>query len=71
MNPDLHSWLSDALAPQPTPAGTTSRDIVRQAIRCEGPPRLPYSFVDPPRSDFFELAELERLLNRLETGAPR
>ena len=63
--------MNDALAPQPAPAGTTSRDIVRQAIRCEGPPRLPYSLVEPRRSDFFELAELERLLDRLETGVPR
>ena len=71
MNPELRAWLNDALAPQPAPAGTTSRDIVRQAIRCEGPPRVPYSFVEPLRSDFFELAELERLLDRLETGAPQ
>ena len=71
MNPELRAWLNDALAPQPAPAGTTSRDVVRQAIRCEGPPRLPYSFVEPLRSDFFELAELERRLDRLETGAPQ
>jgi hypothetical protein len=68
---ELHTWLNDALAPQPAPAGTTSRDVVLQAIRCGEPPRLPYSFVEPLRSDFFELAELERLLDRLETGAPR
>ena len=63
---DLHRWLAAALTPQPMPSDTSSREIVRQAIRCAGPPRLPYSFVEPVRSDFFELSELERLLDRLE-----
>lgn len=63
---ELHRWLAAALAPEPTPSHTSSREIVKQAIRCAGPPRIPYSFVEPLRSDFFELAELERLLDRLE-----
>ena len=71
MKAELHAWLEDALEPQPAPPGATSRDIVRQAIRCESPPRIPYSFVDPIRSDFFELAELERVLDRVETGSQR
>jgi hypothetical protein len=71
MKPELRVWLDDALAPQPAPTGVTSRDIVRRAIRCEGPPRIPYSFVEPLRSDFFELAELERVLDRVEAGSAR
>ena len=71
MKAELHAWLEDALAPQPAPPGATSRDIVRQAIRCESPPRSPSSFVDPIRSDFFELAELERLLDRVGMGSQR
>ncbi|MBW2244237.1 MAG: hypothetical protein JRH01_19815 [Deltaproteobacteria bacterium] len=49
----------------------TSRALVRQAIACGSPPRIPYSFVEPVRSDFFELAELERQLERLGPGAER
>jgi hypothetical protein len=69
MRPELRSWLDEVLAPRPAPAGTTSREIVRRAIAFAGPPRIPYSFVEPVRSDFFELAELSRLLERLE-GEP-
>jgi hypothetical protein len=41
----------------------SSRDLVRQAIEMQGPARVPYSFVQPLQSDFFELTELERRLN--------
>ena len=40
----------------PTPPGFTSREIVRRAIEFEGPPRVPYSFIQPLESDFVELA---------------
>ncbi len=40
----------------PTPAGFTSREIVRRAIEFDGPPRIPYSFMQPLESDFVELA---------------
>jgi hypothetical protein len=69
MRPELRSWLDEVLAPRPAPAGTTSREIVRRAIAFAGPPRIPYSLVEPVRSDFFELAELSRLLDRL-AGEP-
>jgi len=42
--------------PVPTPPGFTSREIVRRAIEFEGPPRIPYSFIQPLESDFVELA---------------
>ncbi len=57
------SWLREALSTVPTPAGESSRDLVRQALKMQGPARVPYSFVQPLQSDFFELTELERRLN--------
>jgi len=48
--------LQDYLKPVPTPPGFTSREIVRRAIEFEGPPRIPYSFMQPLESDFVELA---------------
>jgi hypothetical protein len=50
--------LATYLRPTPAPEGYTSREIVRRAIEFEDPPRIPYSFVDPLESDFFELAVL-------------
>ncbi len=44
------------LKPVLTPPGFTSRDIVRRAIEMDGPPRVPYSFIQPLESDFVELA---------------
>lgn len=52
------------LTPAALPAGTTSRDLVRSAIRLQSPARIPYSFNAPYGTDFFELATLERLLDR-------
>jgi hypothetical protein len=46
------------LTPVPTPSGMTSREIVRRAIEFERPPRIPYSFISPLESDFFEAAAL-------------
>jgi hypothetical protein len=40
----------------PTPPGFTSREIVRRAIEFASPPRIPYSFMQPLKSDFVELA---------------
>ncbi len=50
--------LAAYLRPTPAPEGHTSREIVRRAIEFENPPRIPYSFVNPLESDFFELAVL-------------
>jgi uroporphyrinogen decarboxylase len=50
--------LATYLRPTPSPTGLTSREIVRKAIEFDNPPRIPYSFVDPLESDFFELAVL-------------
>lgn len=38
----------------PTPPGFTSHEIARRAIEFEGPPRIPYSFIQPLESDFVE-----------------
>jgi uroporphyrinogen decarboxylase len=47
-------FLEQYLEPRPTPAGMTSREIVRRAIEFESPPRIPYSFSMPFGGDFFE-----------------
>ncbi len=47
------------LAPQPVPPGMHSREIVRRAIEFEEPPRIPYSFIFPFETDFFESAVLD------------
>jgi hypothetical protein len=52
------SLLDEVLRPQPTPAGLTSRDLVRKSIGFDSPARFPYSFIDPVASDFFETALL-------------
>lgn len=57
------AWLASALAPAALPPGISSREIVRRAIDFERPPRVPYAFRPPRGSDFFELCELERLLD--------
>jgi hypothetical protein len=54
----LVSVFQTYLEPVPTPPGFTSREIVRQAIEFERPPRIPYSFVDPLESDIAEVSYL-------------
>jgi hypothetical protein len=54
----LEALTRALLAPVPTPDGMTSREIVRRAIEFDGPPRIPYSFMSPLVSDFFEGAVL-------------
>jgi hypothetical protein len=55
-------FMEKLLEPEPTPSGMSSREIVRKAIEFDGPPRLPYSFIYPLKSDFFEAAALTYLL---------
>ena len=52
----LHPILQYYAKPVPTPPGFTSHEIVRRAIEFDGPPRIPYSFIQPLESDFTELA---------------
>jgi uroporphyrinogen decarboxylase len=52
------SWLRQALTPLPLDASGSSRDLVCSSINFERPERLPYSLINPVRSDFFELASL-------------
>ena len=49
------------LEPQPAPPGMTSREIVRRAVEFDDPPRFPYSFMVPMKTDFFETGVLEWL----------
>ncbi len=53
------SLLGGYVRPVPTPAGFTSREIVRRALEFDHPPRIPYSFIDPLESDFVELAVIQ------------
>jgi hypothetical protein len=61
----LEGLMERLLAPTPTPSGMTSREIVRRAIEFDGPPRVPYSFISPLESDFFETVILQAV-----RGAP-
>ena len=58
----VESWMAEALAPTPLPAGTSSRELVRRAIAFDRPARLPYGLLMPVRSDFFEIAALRRVV---------
>jgi hypothetical protein len=53
--------MAALLAPQPAPPGMNSREIVRRAIEFDGPPRIPYSFMVPLETDFFETGVLDWL----------
>ena len=66
--PDVPAAFMDrVLEPQPAPPGMTSREIVRRAIEFDGPPRIPYSFLVPFETDFFEAAILRYLQEAQET----
>jgi uroporphyrinogen decarboxylase len=67
----IPKFLEQYLEPQPAPPGLTSRDIVKQAIEFKGPPRVPYSFLPPFGSDFFEAISLRSLLAGAKTSARR
>ena len=57
MNPkDMLKLAEPYLKPVPTPAGFSSRDIVRRAIEFDDTPRVPYSFIQPLVSDFVEVS---------------
>lgn len=58
----LWSRVASSLEPVPSVDAMTSREIVRRAIEFGTPPRIPYSFVEPARGDFFELAMLDSVL---------
>jgi len=64
-------FLEEYLQPQPTPPGLTSRDLVRKAIEFEGPPRIPYSFLAPHGSDFFEAIMVSGLVRGPRVTPPR
>jgi hypothetical protein len=63
--------ILEYLEPVPTPSGTASREIVRAAIEFDSPPRTPYSFYQPLRSDFCELVFVEELLLGKPAGQSR
>ncbi len=67
----IESWLAEALTPTPLPPGVSSREVVRRAIAFQRPPRLPYALVLPVRSDFFELAAVQRVIARERRPARR
>lgn len=60
MNPLFQQLLELYLLPTPIPPGMVSRDIVRKAIEFDRPPRIPFSFINPLQSDFFEIAAVPR-----------
>ncbi|MCP3984929.1 MAG: hypothetical protein GY723_11105, partial [bacterium] len=54
----LEGLMTALLAPTAVPGGVTSREIVARAIEFRKPPRVPYSFIMPLETDFFESAIL-------------
>lgn len=77
MNPPAHdstaareAWLADALAPAPLPPAVSSRELVQRAVAFEAPPRMPCSLLPPHRGDFFELAELLRVIGPARPKPP-
>ncbi len=51
--------VKEYLTPVPTPAGLSSRELVRKAIEFDNPPCLPYSSMSPLSGDFCEYRVLE------------
>jgi hypothetical protein len=68
MSSRLQQILELYLTSTPAPPGVTSRDIVRKAIEFDAPPRVPYSFITPLASDFFEVAAVPRFLGLADPG---
>jgi hypothetical protein len=62
MNSMLQQMVEVYLQPTPAPEGMTSREIVQKAIEFRNPPRVPYSFIAPVQSDFFETAAIPQFL---------
>jgi hypothetical protein len=60
VNPLFQQLLELYLLPTPIPPGMVSRDVVRKAIEFDRPPRIPFSFINPLQSDFFEIAAVPR-----------
>jgi hypothetical protein len=67
---ELEQILLGYLEPLPAPRGMNSREIVRKAIEFDSPPRIPYSFFRPLRSDFCELVILEEAILGGIAGRP-
>ncbi|RJP15580.1 MAG: hypothetical protein C4520_20175 [Candidatus Abyssobacteria bacterium SURF_5] len=66
MNPSIQQLLELYLQPAPVPPGMTSRDMVLKAIKFVHPPRIPYSFISPVESDFFEVAAIPQFMHLVE-----
>jgi uroporphyrinogen decarboxylase len=67
----IPKFLEQYLEPQPAPPGWTNREIVKRAIEFKGPPRVPYSFLPPFGSDFFEAISVSFMLFGTKAPAPR
>ena len=63
MDSPIQPLLDFYLQPTPTPEGMTSREIVTRSIEFRDPPRVPYSFIAPVQSDFFEAAAIPLFIN--------
>ncbi len=67
MNNLIDEIVKEYLQPTPTPQGLTSRELVRKAIEFDCPPRIPYSFYIPFKSDFFESVVVSSLIKSAQT----
>ena len=59
MDRDLEHWLKESLASVPLEKTANSRVLVGDSIEFRSPERIPYSLINPVRSDFFELAAMQ------------
>jgi uroporphyrinogen decarboxylase len=60
MNSEIQLFVTQALQPIPENQSDqiSSRELVCKAINFQSPERIPFSLVNPVRSDFFEIASL-------------
>ncbi len=70
MHSALQQVLDLYLQPTPVPTGMTSKELVFKAIEFDNPPRIPYSFITPLASDFFETAAVPRFLELMAPDSP-
>ncbi|MBW1709445.1 MAG: hypothetical protein JRJ73_06105 [Deltaproteobacteria bacterium] len=71
MNEKLEAIINEYLKPMPAPPEMTNREIVSRAIEFKDPPRIPYSFVIPLKSDFFEVALVRAFLQDNRQDKPK
>jgi uroporphyrinogen decarboxylase len=71
MSDGLVKIIEEYAKPVATPPSVTSREIARKAVEFGSPDRIPYSFITPFQSDFFECAILRALFGNGRRDKPK